>query len=327
LKTTLLYLLLYTNATGIPAALFMPRIVHWAAERSWPLAFVVGLGSAFFTVVGCFVAGKAIVFLGVSRAETFWTEYFTIVRFCVLLAVIASVGVFLSQSLRQQLSRQTERLNEQRLSAERAQKLAVEARLASLESRIQPHFLFNTLNSISALIPVDPQSAEQMVEQLARLLRSSLDNSRQSLVPLEKELRLVHDYLEIEKERFGAKLKTSIDVPLQLQTAAVPPFGLQSLVENAIKHGIGAQRNGGALAITARTDGQNLHLEVRDNGPGFDLTAVPSGHGLDNLVGRLTSLFGDKAHLNVFHRDSWCVVDIVIPRRERELKDAAGISG
>lgn len=326
-KTTLTYVLLYANATGIPAILFLPRIAHWAAARNWPLPFVIGLGSAFFTAVGCFIAGKLVVLLGGSRAETFWSEYFTILRFCILLSVLISVGAFLYQSLRIQLRRQTERLNEQRLTAERAQKLAIEARLASLESRIQPHFLFNTLNSISALIPVDPERAEQMVERLARLLRSSLDNSRQSLVPLKQELQLVHDYLDIEKARFGIKLEGSIDVALEFQTTSVPPFGLQSLVENAIKHGIAAQRNGGALAVTAHADGKKLHLEVRDNGPGFDLRAVPAGHGLDNLVGRLATLFGDEAHLNVFHRDGWCIVEMVIPRGERELKDAACVSG
>jgi sensor histidine kinase YesM len=325
--TPLLYVLLYTNAAGIPAILFLPRIVHWAARKKYPLPFAIGLGSAVFTAIGCFIAARIIVGLGRARAETFWNEYFTLLRFCALFAVVISVAIYLYQSMRHQLQRQTERLNEQSLATERAEKLAIQARLATLESRLQPHFLFNTLNSISALIPLDPQRAEQMVERLAQLLRSSLDNSCCSLVPLRQELQFVRDYLDIEKERLDSKLETEIDIPPNLQDAPIPPFALQLLVENAVKHGIAPQRNGGTLAVSARANEQHLSVEVRDDGQGFDLTAVPAGHGLDNLVSRLAVLFGDEAHLNVSSCDGWCIVEMVIPFSKREPNNAARLSG
>ena len=109
----------------------------------------------------------------------------------------------------------------------RLQYEATRARLSSLESRLHPHFLFNTLNSISALIPENPEAAERMTERLAALLRFSLDSTDRPTVPLEQELKIATDYLEIEKTRFGSRLNYSIDVPPEVLGAEVPPFSLQ----------------------------------------------------------------------------------------------------
>jgi LytS/YehU family sensor histidine kinase len=207
-----------------------------------------------------------------------------------------------------------QRLHEKEIAEERAQKLAVEARLRSLESRIQPHFLFNTLNSISSLIAVDPARAEQIVGRLAGLLRASLDTSDRTLIPLREELAMVESYLEIERVRFGDKLHESAAVPDELLDAKVPPMSVQTLVENAVKHGITPRTGGGEVRVIARADNSGLRIEVCDSGPGFDLSVVPPGHGLENLVQRLDALFGDKARLNVFRRESDSVVEMVLPR-------------
>lgn len=321
-KNVLAHAFVYANCTAVPAVLFLPPALHWVGERSgtrrWPLPLAVGLGSGLFTALGCLAGSAVIVVSGLARPADFWTQYLPFVRFCVLLSVVVSVGAFVYQSLRKQLREQNEILSEQRFANERALKLAAEARLASLESRVRPHFLFNTLNSISALIPVDPGRAEEMIERLARLLRSSLDNSERSLVPLGQELQTVRDYLDIEKVRFGVKLRDRIEVPPELLSALVPAMSLQSLVENSIKHGIGPLRNGGELVIAARSDSKGLYVDVRDSGPGFDLTAIAGGHGLDTLVSRLAELFNGQASLNVERRDEWCAVEVFMPLRNSE---------
>jgi LytS/YehU family sensor histidine kinase len=205
-------------------------------------------------------------------------------------------------------------LHEKEIAEERSRKLAVEARLHSLESRIQPHFLFNTLNSISSLIAVNPGRAEQIVGRLAALLRASLDTSNRSLIPLREELAMVESYVDIERARFGDKLRASVDVPAELQSSEVPPMSVQALVENAVKHGVTPQTGGGNVRVTASLENGELCIEVRDSGPGFDLAVVPAGHGLDNLVERLNALFGDKARLNAVRQNGHSVVEMVLPR-------------
>jgi LytS/YehU family sensor histidine kinase len=183
-----------------------------------------------------------------------------------------------------------------------------------LESRIHPHFLFNTLNSVSSLIPTDPARAEQIVGRLAAMLRSALDSTNQPLIPLQQELGIVENYLDIERARLGSKLRGSIEVPSDAADAKVPPLAIQSLVENAVKYGITPQKGGGDVLVRAFAQNGDLHVEVSDSGPGFDLAAIPAGHGLDNLVGRLNAIFGDRARLNVTHREQRCLAEIVVPR-------------
>jgi len=105
-----------------------------------------------------------------------------------------------------------------------------------------------------------------------------------------------------------------VEVPAELQDAKVPPMSVQSLVENAVKHGITPLSGGGEVLITASAENGGLRIEVRDTGPGFDLAAIPAGHGLDSLVERLDALFGAQARLNLLRRDGYSVVEMVLPR-------------
>jgi LytS/YehU family sensor histidine kinase len=236
-------------------------------------------------------------------------------RVAMPLAVVFGTGAIVHASLRGRVQAMGEKLREKELAEERARKLAAEARLRSLAAQIHPHFLFNTLNSISSLIAVNPARAEHIVGRLAALLRASLDTSGQPLIPLQQELAMVESYLDIERARFGDKLRSSIAVPADLQTAKVPPMSVQSLVENAVKYGITPRSDGGEVVIAAAAENGRLCIEIRDTGPGFDLTAVPAGHGLDNLVSRLDALFRAKARLNVLSRDGYSVVQMVLPRQ------------
>lgn len=196
---------------------------------------------------------------------------------------------------------------------ERALKLASEAQLASLESRVHPHFLFNALNSVSALTRDDPAKAEQLIQRLATLLRFSLDANDHGLVTLDEELKIVRDYLEIEQARFGSRLASSVSVAPGAGSLKTPPLAVQTLVENSVKHAIAPRREGGEVRVGAETRGDNLVLEVWDSGPGFDLAATPGGHGLDNLAARLKSLFDGRARLQADKRDGGAAVTITMP--------------
>lgn len=310
----LVYSAMFANVTGIPAVILLPPIVDRLLHRKMPVLPVLIISFLSFTVVGCFLAQNLMVLLGAASRQTFWHDYYFTLRFAGLFCVVFGLGGFFYGSLRERLQETEKKLHEKEMAEERSRKLQAEARLRWLESRIHPHFLFNTLNSISSLIPSDPVRAEQIVGRLAALLRSSLDSSNQPLIPLEQEIGIVANYLEIEKARAGSKLKSSIEIPSELCETAVPCLSVQSLVENAVKYGIRPNIQGGDLLVRAFANNGQVHIEVADSGPGFDLAAIPSGHGLDNLVGRLDAIFGERARLNVTRRDQRCVVEMVLPK-------------
>jgi two-component system LytT family sensor kinase len=306
--------LVYGNVAGVPASLIIPWVINRAARGRLPLVPVVILSCMVFTALGCLAAQALLWGMSGAALPAFWAEYFRTLRMTTLFSVAFGLGVFAYASMRERLLHVETRLYEQELAAERTRTLAAEARLRSLESRVHPHFLFNTLNSISSLIKTAPARAEEMVGKLAALLRSSLDNTSRPLIPLHQELAMVDDYIEIERVRFGGKLRGGVDVPPDLRGVLVPPLSVQSLVENAVKHGIAAKRGGGEFLVKGSWENGSLRIEVSDTGEGFDLTAIPAGRGLDNLVGRLDALFGPRAHLNVGRRDGRCVVEMVLPR-------------
>jgi len=311
----LIYALVYTNAAAVPAILWMPRLIHLSRRKlpNIPVIVPVVVGCMFFTVLGCFVGGGIFVWAGLAPAARLWSDTLNILRFSGLLAVAFGLGVFAFENTREQLRQTTQKLHERELAAERAGKLAAEARLASLESRIHPHFLFNTLNCISSLIPIDPHRAEDVVNRLAGLLRSSLDATRHSTIPLEEELEMVENYFGIENARFGGKVNLRFEVPLELRNVNVPPLAIQTLIENSVKHGI-APQGAGEVRVSASDDGERLRISVSDSGPGFNLKDIPAGHGLDNLTSRLDALYGPEAHLGMVQRNGSCVVEMILPR-------------
>jgi len=306
--------LVYTNVTAVSALLAGPWTVEWLHRRHWSLTAAVLGATLVFAAAGSLAAQTLLMWAGFAVPQNFWQQYLHTLRAALLFSAVFGLGAIFYASMRERLRRTEERLHEQEIVAERNLKLAAEARLRSLESRLHPHFLFNTLNSISALIAVDPARAEQIVGRLSALLRSSLDTTSRSLIPLEQELAMVQDYVDIERVRFGDKLRGRFDVPAELRAAQVPPLSVQSLVENAVKHGITPQRDGGEFCVSASAGDGQLRIEVSDTGDGFDLSSVCAGHGLDSLVGRLDALFSSRAHLAVSRRGSRCVVEMVLPR-------------
>lgn len=310
----LAYALIYANLVALLGVLLVGGVAKRLALRKLPLMPAVALCIIVVVPVGCLLVQVLLMATGIVVPRHFWREYLATLRVSVPLATVFGLGAFLHSSLRDRLHVTEQALREKELAEERAKKLAVEARLRSLESRIQPHFLFNTLNSISSLITTDPVHAEQIVGRLAALLRASLDTSDRSLIPLHEEVAMMESYIDIEKARFGDKLRGLVNVPAALQEVKVPPMSVQALVENAVKHGITPKVGGGEICVAASAEGANLRIEVRDSGLGFDLAIVPPGNGLDNLIKRLNALFGDQAWLNAFRRDGHSVVEMVLPR-------------
>ena len=254
----------------------------------WILRIV---GAAVLLNVGIAIGLAALAALGVLP----WPFYLATVRDAFVPATIIGVLSFVGFAMYQGLKY-------------KAQYETAQARLSSLESRLRPHFLFNTLNSIMALIPEDPIAAERVTGKLATLLRYSLDATGRSTVRLEQELRVATDYLEIEKTRFGGRLHYTIDVPDGLMLAEVPPFSLQTLVENSVKYG------GGEIRISARNGNGHLLLRVWDSGEGFpDKRDLPAGHGLRNLKDRLDALWGSNAALEFHREDKGTTVQITLP--------------
>jgi two-component system LytT family sensor kinase len=174
------------------------------------------------------------------------------------------------------------------------------ARFAALQAQLNPHFMFNTLNTITVLVrDGDRAGAVRIIEHLSELLRRTLSRHKASEVTLGEEMDLVGQYLAIEQARFPDRLRAEIIVPDALRAAAVPGFAVQHLVENAIRHGVARTENAGRVGIVARRDGDWLELTVTDDGPGIGVSEPPPGHGIANTRERLRALHGEAASLIV----------------------------
>jgi two-component sensor histidine kinase len=192
------------------------------------------------------------------------------------------------------------------------------AKLQALRMQINPHFLFNTLNSIATLVYVNPRAADEMLGDLSELLRRSLDSMEEQEIPLAQELEFIGAYLSIQQKRFGERLRLEQSVPDELMKALVPALILQPLVENAIRHGIEPRRGPGLISIEAKQEDSHLHLMVRDNGrglPGADLNGpVRRGIGLANTEARLQGLYGQDQSFSFGRAEpQGCRVDIHLP--------------
>ena len=193
------------------------------------------------------------------------------------------------------------------------------ARFAALQAQLNPHFLFNTLNTIAVLVrDNDREGAVSIVEHLSEVLRRTLSRHRANEVTLGEELELVRQYVAIEQARFSDRLRPEFRIPDALLSAAVPSFALQHLVENAIRHGIARDTDAGLLIVTATRSGDVLEITVIDDGPGIDPTApIPPGHGIENTRERLRALYAERASLEIAHRpEGGTIATLRVPYRE-----------
>ena len=186
---------------------------------------------------------------------------------------------------------------EQRVTSAELERRLTEASLEALRLQVHPHFLFNTLNAISAFIEADPDRARRMIARLGELLRRTLDGGTAAELPLARELELLAPYLEIQRIRFGDRLAIELDVSDAVASVPIPTLMLQPLVENAVEHGIKRTLDRACVRLSAERAGDRLRLEIADNGPGP--TGGSEGVGLANTRARLEGLYGDGARFEL----------------------------
>jgi sensor histidine kinase YesM len=272
--------------------------------------------------VGVILAGIAVAFIANGVLDFFRFEIFHIPRRrTALITPLMSFRVtFLNQFfvyfavLAGGFAREySERDRQRKQEAAQLQAQLAQARLEALRMQINPHFLFNTLHAISALVERDPAGVRRMIARLSELLRYTLDTAAGDVVPLEQELGFVRRYVEIMNVRFQGRLEFQENVEPDL-AARVPSLILQPLVENALKHGVSNARGAGHVTLAARRDGDRLLISIADDGPGPAEKTNDSGIGLSNTRERLRQMYGDRAGLTLRSApEGGTIAEIVLP--------------
>jgi two-component system, LytTR family, sensor kinase len=319
----------YAWAVLAPVVLFLARRFPFGRDRWWkslPVHFVAVLVLTFVHVALSEAArfGLSVAIGDDSlRADSWWTQvtrtYF--LNFDFEMATYWAIIGFWHASAYYLVAQ------DRALTASQLEARLAEAQLQALQRQLHPHFLFNTLNAISALMHRDVEAADQMLARLSDLLRLALDQRGAQEVSLKDELEFLQKYLEIEQCRFGERLSVEFDIDAEVLDAQVPNLILQPLVENSIRHAVAVRVEPGRIRIGARRIGTRLELTVLDNGPGLRPQASPTagkGVGLANTRSRLEHLYGANQQL-VFSEPSGggLLVTVAIPFRAEELAEAA----
>jgi signal transduction histidine kinase len=212
-----------------------------------------------------------------------------------------------------------QRLGEREIKAAELEARLAETKLAALKSQLEPHFLFNTLNTIAELVHDDPKAAEQTLTRLSELLRLSLKTTGEKQVSLQEEIAFVEPYLEIQRLRMGSRLAVRWEIDPSALSAWVPNLFLQPIIENAIRHGIGPLPDGGTITVSARCRNGQLTVAVRDSGVGISSPpdgSVKEGVGLSNLRTRLDCLYGTHHQFSLRNLpQGGCELSVSLPLR------------
>ena len=243
-------------------------------------------------------------------------NHFRLVLFNLVLATIFGSAAVVYYSLLRTASTMARKLKEKEVNEERLERLKARAELEALQAKVNPHFLFNTLNSIASLISENPAVAEATVEKLSGLFRYTLQRGENRTVRLNEELEIVRSYLEIEKVRFGDRLGFAITADGTLDDLGIPPLIIQPLVENSIKHAIALDPAGGSVEVRAERTGDSCVITVTDSGRGFASSGDGAGFGLKSIRERLNLVYGSRAALEIA-REGPTEVRITLPLNDR----------
>ena len=275
------------------------------ALRIIPAIFV--LGFLFMVLIAAKLYIVRILFIQ-NMTQPFW-EYFETVRLTLFITGVRLMSIWvLAYHLYHYAQREINAVKENaRLSI-----ITKEAQINNLSAQLNPHFFFNSLNSIKFLVNEDPEAARRAIDLLSDLLRNSLYGKDNKLVPLHEELNLVKDYLELEKLRFEERLQVYIVVDEKGLQKTIPPLSIQTLVENAIKHGIDKRKEGGFIAVKVEQQDDCLQISVQNSGK--LIADSQSGLGLKNLKERLQLQYNGKATLEITEASGPCVIaTLLIP--------------
>jgi len=234
---------------------------------------------------------------------------------------IITVGVYYVIRYFQGLQKQSEEKSDLALKNK-------EMQISLLKSQINPHFLFNTLNSISTLMHSSKDQARKMITQLSDVFRYALDSHKTEMVELTKEVQFIENYIRIQQVRFGDRLRFHKKIDPHCLNIRIPPMILQPLIENSVKYGIAPKEDGGNIYLTVKPDGDKTFFEVRDDGLGSKAKKVmdSGGSGVANTEMRLKSYFGPDARLRIIKNEngysvSFRITDLEIPKQEEVVEE------
>ncbi len=188
-----------------------------------------------------------------------------------------------------------------------------EVELNNLKSQLNPHFIFNALNSIRALVDENPAKSKDAITRLSNILRNSLSSERQKLIPFDDELKTVKDYLELESVRYEERLKTAFDIDPNSNSYLIPPLMIQTLVENGIKHGVSTLKGGGLIKIITKVENNSLRIIILNTGKFVNGRAKGMGYGLSNTEKRLELIYGEEASFSIGNEGNEVKTEILIP--------------
>ena len=315
-RQAFILLALYGISMAILNTLFFAGIERWGGDTNLSFRLILLALAAFLmsAVASTWIGGHLIRFF-YPDINVLGLQQYLIVSFY---SMLFGLPVFLYLAARELWKKALERVREKELAEERLEKELLAARLQALQAQTNPHFLFNALNSIAALIATDPAQAEATVERLAGLFRYATDRHDGRSVRLAEEVAVVDDYLAIEKVRFGDRLQCRITVDPELLDCRVPPLLLQPMVENAVKHGVAVRECETVLEVTADVSSENtVRMKVRNQGPAPAPETAWRGVGLQNLQSRCRTLFGDRFRFSLIQASpGWTVAELEIPREE-----------
>ena len=252
-----------------------------------------------------YASGNKVSWLEKFQFNLFWYFHWDVLTYWAIVAVDHALYYYHSYE-------------ERKMTAVQLEAELAKAQLQALKMQLHPHFLFNTLNSISVLINKDVQSAKKMIVRLGDFLRLTLNNSGEEEVMLQQELEFLKTYLEIEKVRFQDRLEVQMEIDVETIDIHVPNLILQPIVENAIRHAIATRASGGRIDIRANRENGFLRLRVEDNGPGIS-EECGAGIGLQNVRARLRQHYGERFRLELVNRKSGgLAVNLDIPISKEE---------
>ncbi|RJG11787.1 sensor histidine kinase [Massilia cavernae] len=299
----------YAFATGF-SAYYLCRAYPLSQKGIGPILMVLG--------VAALVSGLLWTAAGVALNSLWWSLEVEWAGFAIspaLKAMIFGLGTILYglSAVAHYLAIEFDRARLAERRELESKLMAQEAELRMLRTQIDPHFLFNSLNSISALTSVNPAGAREMTLKVANFFRHTLGLEAHTKATVDDEVKLVRDFLAIEKVRFGSRLRVECDIDDDARPCLLPPMILQPLVENAVKHGIGNLTGGGVVSVAARRDASLLRLSV-ENDVDEDMPAAPgTGIGLANVQQRLATAYGHEGRVVQLRRDNKYRVELTLP--------------
>ena len=296
-RPTLVISVLFGNVIGLTAMVgsvwLFPRLRGRSGVLRFPLLALTLLSGAVLGSVAVLGAYPLFVFRELRLA-------IVVITINGVLALVVGGVVLGYEQMRLRLQDTLREMEEVRLVEARLREEAARAELAALQARINPHFFFNTLNTITSQLDEDVRVAEELLETFASLFRYAFDAADAAPVPLRDEIDFTRDYLRIERARFGERLCVAWDVDPRSLSVRVPGLILQPLIENAVGHGLAPRARGGRLDVSTAVDGPTLRIDVVDDGVGLSAAAehlIRDGHGLGNIARRLEACYGGRATL------------------------------